>query len=86
MPPPPTTFFSIDTVTHKIRQICFIYKGRKPRNKKTKGAADNQQNALLCKAESREPGFLDNKSSVHAPSRFKKHAKNPLNKKTQVYS
>jgi hypothetical protein len=66
--PPPSTFFSIDTVTHKIRQICFIYKGRKPRNKKTKGATDNQQNARLCKAESRKPGFLDNKSSVHAPS------------------
>ncbi len=55
-------------ITHKIRQICFVYKGRKPRNKKTKGAAENQRNAPLCKAESRKPGFLDNKSSVHAPS------------------
>jgi hypothetical protein len=62
--PPPSSPY----ITHKIRQICFIYKGRKPRNKKTKGAADNQQNARLCKAESRKPGFLDNKSSVHAPS------------------
>jgi hypothetical protein len=63
-PPPPSSPY----ITHKIRQICFIYKGRKPRNKKTKGAADNQRNARLCKAESRKPGFLDNKSSVHAPS------------------
>jgi len=30
--------------------------------------ADNQRNAWLCIAESKKPGFLDNKSSVHAPS------------------
>ena len=62
--PPPSSPY----ITHKIRQICFIYKGRKPKNKKTKGAADKQRNARLCKAETRKPGFLDNKSSVHAPS------------------
>ncbi len=64
VPPTPSSPY----ITHKIRQICFIYKGRKPRNKKTKGAAENQRNTPLYTAESRKPGFLDNKSSAHAPS------------------
>jgi hypothetical protein len=53
-------------VTQKIHQ--FSCKGRKPRNKKTKGTAEDQRNAQLCITESRKPGFLDYKSSVHAPS------------------
>jgi hypothetical protein len=36
--------------------------------KKTKGEAENQRNARLCIAESRNPGFLNNKTSVHTPS------------------
>ncbi len=55
-------------ITQKIRQIWFRCKGRRPRNKKTGGAAENQRNAWLCIAESRKPGFLDKNSSVHTPS------------------
>jgi hypothetical protein len=55
-------------ITQKIRQIWFSCKGRRPRDKKTKGAAENQRNAWLCIAESRKPGFLDKNSSVHTPS------------------
>jgi hypothetical protein len=68
LPPPPPPPSSSPYITHKIRQICFIYKGRIPRNNQTNGVAENQRNARLCIAESRKPGFLDNKSSVHAPS------------------
>jgi hypothetical protein len=55
-----------NTYGKKILQISC--KGRKPRNWKTKGAAENQRNARLCITESRKPGFLDYKSSVHTPS------------------
>ncbi len=55
-------------ITQKIHQIWFSCKGRKQRNKKTTGAAENQRNAGLCIAESRKPGFLDKNSSVHTPS------------------
>ncbi len=46
-------------MTQKIRQIRFSCKGRRPRNKKTKGVAENQRNVWLWIAESRKPGFLD---------------------------
>ncbi len=49
---------SFPYVTHKIRQIWFSFEGRKPRNKKTKGAAENQRNPRLCIAESRKPVFF----------------------------
>ncbi len=32
-------------MTQKIRQIWYSCTGRRPRNKKTKGAAENQRNA-----------------------------------------
>ncbi len=38
--------------------------------KKTKGEAENQRNAQLYMAESRNPGFLYNKTSVHNPLYF----------------
>ena len=57
-------------MTQKIRQISFICKGRRPRNKKTKGVAENQRNVWLCIAESRKPGFLDKNSFVHTSSRL----------------
>ncbi len=55
-------------ITQKIRQIWFSCKGRRPRNKKTKGAAETQRNGWLCITESRKPGFLGKNSSVHTPS------------------
>ncbi len=58
---------SSPNMTKKIRQISFSCKGRRPRNKKTKGVAENQPNVWLCKAESRKPGFLDKNSYVHTP-------------------
>jgi hypothetical protein len=45
-------------------QTC---QGRKLRKTKTKGEVENQRNARLCIPESRKPGFLNNKSSVHTP-------------------
>jgi hypothetical protein len=62
----PTTFFSIHNTQNPHKSDLA---GKKPRNKKTKGATENQRNARLCIAGSRKPGFLNNKSSEHTPSR-----------------
>ncbi len=62
--PPPSS----PSIIHKICQIWFSCKGRKPQNKKTKGVTENQRSVRLCGAESRNPGFLNNKSSVPTPS------------------
>ncbi len=61
-PPPPSSSY----ITHKICQIWFSCKGRKPRNKKPKGAAENQRKKRLCIAESRKPGLI-NCLCIHLP-------------------
>ncbi len=55
-PPPPLPTPSSPYISHKDRKICC--KGRRPRNKKTKGVAENQRNVRICIVESRKPVFL----------------------------
>ena len=63
-----STHILLHTWHKKSAKSDFSCKGRRPRDKKPKGAAENQRNAWLCIAGIRKPGFLDKNSSVHTPS------------------